>query len=69
MAPLSMGVSRQEYWSGLPSPPPGDLPDPGIHLLYLLHWQVGSLPLAHLGSPCKPAIIQFKTENGFFLLT
>ena len=28
-APLSMGVSRQEYWSGLPCPPPGDLPDPG----------------------------------------
>ena len=29
-APLSMGVSRQEYWSGLPCPPPGDLPNPGI---------------------------------------
>ena len=28
--PLSMGFSRQEYWSGLPSPPPGDLLDPGI---------------------------------------
>ena len=28
-APLSMGFSRQEHWSGLPSPPPGDLPDPG----------------------------------------
>ena len=27
---LSMGFSRQEYWSGLPCPPPGDLPDPGI---------------------------------------
>jgi len=25
-----MGFSRQEYWSGLPFPPPGDLPDPGI---------------------------------------
>jgi len=25
-----MGFSRQEYWSGLPHPPPGDLPDPGI---------------------------------------
>ena len=25
-----MGFSRQEYWSGLPRPPPGDLPDPGI---------------------------------------
>ena len=29
-APLSMGFSRQEYWSGLPCPPPGHLPDPGI---------------------------------------
>ena len=29
-APRSMGFSRQEYWSGLPFPSPGDLPDPGI---------------------------------------
>ena len=29
-APLSMGFFRQEYWSGLPFPPPGDLPNPGI---------------------------------------
>ena len=29
-APLSMGFSRQEYWSGLPFPSPGDLPDPQI---------------------------------------
>ena len=29
-APLPMGFSRQEYWSGLPCPPPGDLPDRGI---------------------------------------
>ena len=29
-APLSMGFSRQEYWSGLPFPSPGDLPDPGV---------------------------------------
>ena len=28
--PLSMGFPRQEYWCGLPLPPPGDLPDPGI---------------------------------------
>ena len=31
-APLSMGFSKQEYWGGLPFPPPGDLPDPGIEL-------------------------------------
>ena len=29
-APLSLGFPRQEYWSGLPFPPPGDIPDPGI---------------------------------------
>ena len=29
-APLSMGLSGQEYWSGLPCPSPGDLPNPGI---------------------------------------
>ena len=32
MAALSMESSRQEYWSGLPLPIPGDLPDPGIKL-------------------------------------
>ena len=31
-APPSMGFSRQEYWSGLPLPSPGDLPNPGIEL-------------------------------------
>ena len=29
-APLSLGFFRQAYWSGLPCPPPGDLPDPGM---------------------------------------
>ena len=33
--PLSMGFSRQEYWSGLPCSPPGDLPDPGIEPMSL----------------------------------
>ena len=31
-APLSLGFSRQEYWSGLPCPPPGDIPDPELKL-------------------------------------
>ena len=34
-APPSMGFSRQEYWSGFPCPPSGDLPDPGIELAFL----------------------------------
>ena len=52
-APLSMGFSRQEYWSGLPFPPPEDLPDPGIEPV----------------SPVSPAlaggfvITEQKTEN------
>ena len=52
-APLSTGFSRQEYWSGLPCPPPGDLPDPGTEpvFLNLLHGQAGSLPLVPLGKP------------------
>ena len=35
-APLSMGFFRQEYWSGLPCPPPGDLPNPGIEPTVLM---------------------------------
>ena len=35
-APLSMGFSRQEYWSGLPCPLPGDLPNPGIEPVSLM---------------------------------
>ena len=37
--PLSLGFSRQEYWNGLPCPPPGNLPDPELNprLLHLLH--------------------------------
>ena len=47
------GFSRQEYWSGLPCPPPGDLPnlESNPHLLSLLHWQTGSLPLVPPGKP------------------
>ena len=50
-APLSMELSRREYWSGLPCPPPGDLLNLGLNLclLCLLHWQAGSLPLAPPG--------------------
>ena len=52
-APLSMGFSRKESWSGLPCPPPGDLPDPGIELVSPEDpaLQADSLPLGHWGSP------------------
>ena len=45
-APLSMEFSRQEHWSGVPFPTPGDLPNPGIEPMSL-HWQADSLPLSH----------------------
>ena len=52
-APLSVGFSRQEYWSGLPCPPPEDLPNPGIEPASLTSpaFQVGSLPLVPPGKP------------------
>ena len=49
-APLSVGFSRQQYWSGLPCPPPGDLSDPGIKPASPT-LQVDSLPLNHWKSP------------------
>ena len=52
-APLSMEFSKQEYWSGLPCPPPGDLPDLGIKPEFLTTPVLasGSLPLAPPGKP------------------
>ena len=47
--PLSIGFSRQEYWSGLPCPPPGHLPKPETEPKCPAG-QVDSLPLSHLGS-------------------
>ena len=49
-APLPMGFFRQENWSGLPFPPPGDLPKPGIKLTSPSLTD-GSLPLSPQGSP------------------
>ena len=48
-----MGFSRQEYWSGLPCPPPGYLPNPGIEPAFPVTraLQVNSLPLSHWRSP------------------
>ena len=49
-ASLSTGFSRQEHWSGLPFPSPGDLPDPGIKPRSL-HCRQALCPLNHQGSP------------------
>ena len=54
-APLSMGFSRQEHWSELPFPPPGDLPNPGIEPESPVSpaLQAGGLPLSRQGGLCK----------------
>ena len=59
-APLSMGFSRQEYWSALPFPSPGHLLTQGLNL-HLLHWQVDSLPLSHQGGPVN-TVMDWKTH-------
>ena len=58
-SPLSMGFPRQEYWSGVPCPTPGNLPDPGIEPSsfmspVLAGWQADSLPLR---PPRKPVLL------------
>ena len=55
-APLSMGFSRQEYWSGLPCPVPGDLPYPGIKPMSPGSpvFQAGSLPTE---APTKQSLL------------
>ena len=66
-APLTMGFSRQDYWSELPFPSPADYPDP--HLLSLLQWQMGSLPLAPRGKQLGSSIlgIQLDRRNGSYI--
>ena len=51
LGPLSMRLSRQVYWSGLPCPPPGDQPDLGIKPVYLMSPALSgiSLPQVPLG--------------------
>ena len=55
-APQFMGFSRQEYWSGLPCPPPGDLPDPGIKLMIM--WVIKSRGF-RFGSSHYPTLSTF----------
>ena len=60
LTPLSMRFSRQEYWSRLPCPPPGGLPDPGVESMTLRSTCIGrgSLALAPPGKPrsCAPQL-------------
>ena len=61
-APLYMGFSRQEYWSGFLGPPPGDLPNPGIEPMSPA-LQAYSLWLNHLGS-LEGSLTMNKTRGG-----
>ena len=67
-APLSMGFSRQEYWSGLPCPPPGDLPHPGIEPRSPA-LQADSLTAEPPGKPSKHSKDETKIEVGNPALT
>ena len=65
-APLSMGFSWQEYWSGLPFPSPGGFPDPGIKPMSLrsLALQADTLPLSHRGSPFSRLELKQEAKTG-----
>ena len=68
-SPLSMRFPRQEYWSGLPFPLPGDLSNPEINPC-LLNWQADSLQLYHQGNPkmivlfTKVILVEVKKNYG-----
>ena len=68
--PLSMGFSRQEYWSGFSCPPPGDLPNPGIKPTSLMSsaLQGGSLPLAPPGKSKRNIYSDANVRETYFLL-
>ena len=63
-APPSMGFSRQEYWSGLPFPSPGDLPDPGIKPGSPA-FQADALPSEPPGNQDKPRYLIKKQRYHF----
>ena len=61
-APPSMGFSRQEFWSGLPCPSPGDLLDPGMepkNLMSPIYWLAGSLPTS---TSCASGLVLRETK-------
>ena len=58
-----MGLPRQEFWSGLPFPSPGDLPNPGIERASPA-LQADSLPLSHLGSPEEQPKVTVMDHHG-----
>ena len=68
-ASLSMGFSRQEHWSGLPCPPPGDPPHPGIKPTSLISTCIGSLVLYHQHHLGIPRVVEIPNIfNGTFIV-
>ena len=69
-AALSTGFSMQQYWSGLPCPPPGDLPYPGIKPVSLMSpvLAAGSLPLTPPGKPNIYIYINIKSIQSIYRL-
>ena len=67
-APLFMGFSRQEYWSGLLCPPPGDLPNPGIQPTSPAApaLQADSLPLIHQDSERRKRYVVLDSYGATF---
>ena len=67
-APLSMEFSGQEYWRGLPYPPPGDLSNPGVKPRSPA-LQADTLPLGHQGSPINLQLYMKETTDKNVLYT
>ena len=65
-APLSMGFSRQEYWSGVPFPSPGDLPNPGIESRSPA-LEADALPSEPPGKPKRDVFMAFTPPDISFL--
>ena len=70
-APLSMGCPRQKYWSGLPFPPTGDLPNPGVRPTCpgSPALRVDSLPLSHRGISPVPKLFHCDLSNARSIVT
>ena len=64
-SPLSMGILQAEYWSGLPCPPPGDLPNPGIESRSPT-LQADSLPAEQPGKPKNTGVGSHSLLQGIF---
>ena len=66
-APLSLGFPRQEYWSGLPFPSPGDLPDPGIEPMFPVP-QCGFFTTEPPGKPSQIDYLSLKSQVEYQLI-